>query len=203
MIYQFMKESIKNMAKPLKDVRFVVVDVETTGLDPEKERICEISMTALKNLESVSSFTSLINPQIIIPPEVLMVHGIDNKMVEESPSFIDIADIVMDFISGSVLVGHNIEFDFGFLKNEMKRAGYNIENFILIDTVKLSRKIYTIENYKLKTIANYLDIQSDRFHRAGDDVEVTVKIFQNIIRTLKSDYGIDTLESLIEFIKKN
>jgi DNA polymerase-3 subunit alpha (Gram-positive type) len=201
MIYQFMKESIKNMGKFLEDIRFVVVDVETTGLNPETERICEISMAAIKNLEVRSLFTSLINPGINIPPEVFRVHGIDNTMVEKSPRFEDIAGIILDFISDSVLVGHNIEFDFGFLKNEMKRVGYDIGDFYLVDTVALSRKLYSIKNYKLSSVARHLNIKSEVFHRAEDDVEVTVKIFQNIIRTLKHNYKVETLEDLIEFVK--
>jgi len=195
-----MKRSIKNMDKLIKDTRFVVIDVETTGLYPDKDRVCEISMSALENLEVVSMFSSLVNPGINIPLSVLSVHGISNKMVEKSPRFEDIAETVMDFISGSVLVGHNIEFDFGFLSSEINRAGYKLDDFILIDTVALSRKIYPIRNYKLKTVAEYLNISSDGYHRAEKDVEVTVKIFQNIIRTLKDMYNIKTLGRLINFM---
>ena len=189
------------MDQILEEIRFVVLDVETTGFYPEKDRICEISMAALKNLEVVNSFTSLVNPGVEIPYSVFKVHGIDNDMVARSPSFEEIANIVMDFISESVLVGHNIEFDFGFLKEEMQRAGYNIGDFLLIDTVVLSRKLYSIGNYKLQTVAKHLNIYSDTFHRAEKDVEVTVKIFQNIIRLLQDEYGIKSLREIFEFIK--
>jgi len=188
------------MSKLIEDIRFVVIDVETTGLSPKKDRICEISMVAVKNFEIVSEFSSLINPNVDIPAEAFNIHGIDNSMVERSPNFEDIADTIMDFISESVLVGHNIEFDFAFLSNEMRKIGYDIENFILIDTLTLSRKLYLIENYKLKTVADHLNINTDRYHRAQNDVEVTVKIFQNIIRTLKDEYKISTLDSLVNFL---
>ncbi|MCX7905769.1 MAG: 3'-5' exonuclease, partial [Elusimicrobiales bacterium] len=95
----------------IDNVRFVVVDVETTGLDPLKDRICEIAFIEIKGLKETFRFSSLINPSIPIPPNVTSIHGISDDDVKKAPYFSDISNRIIEVFYNSVIVGHNIMFD--------------------------------------------------------------------------------------------
>lgn len=199
---KFTKKSLENMLAnnfiTLDKVRFAVVDVETTGLDLEKDRICEIAVIVIYGLEEVNSFTSLINPQIPIPPEITRINGITDEMVLKMPSFYDLKTQIMDIMNNAVIVGHNVDFDLNFIKSEFKRAGYILEHPYKIDTLTLSRKILNLRDYKLETIARSMNLFSDSWHRAYNDALMTSRIFKNLLNFLIKESNVSTLYDLLK-----
>lgn len=201
-----MRESLKNMKLNektfIEEVRFVIMDVETTGLDPKNDRICEISMNIIKDFKEAKGLTTLVNPGVSIPYDVSKIHGITDSMVLKSPKFGDIVNQILDIIYDSVLVGHNIDFDYNFLKSEFERIGYSIPDIYVIDTLDLSRRFCGgLPNYKLETVARSMNLFSKDWHRAENDVIMTSRIFENILNILVKENGVMTLEDLLKMVQ--
>lgn len=188
----------------IDDVRFVITDVETTGLDPLKSRICEIAFIEMQGLSEIMKYSTLINPSIPIPSEVSSIHGISDDDVRDSPYFKDIAGFIADIFYDSVLVGHNIMFDYSFIDMEFKRIGMKMPQLQIVDTLVLSKKFQNITNtpnHKLSNIAKSINIDSTKWHRAMNDVFVTKEIFKYFLTILIKENGIKTLGDLLKFSK--
>jgi DNA polymerase III epsilon subunit-like protein len=125
----------------LKDLDFVVVDVEATGAKTPPNRLIELGAYKIRGGRIVDKFLSLVNPEIPIPRFVASLTGISNEMVKQAPMFAEVAPRWLDFVSDSVLIAHNAPFDTSFLNHEISRVypGHRMVNPHLC-TVKLSRR---------------------------------------------------------------
>jgi DNA polymerase-3 subunit epsilon len=94
----------------------VFLDLETTGMAPAHERITEIGLVEVVDGELVGSWSQLVNPQKFIPPFIEALTGITNEMVEDAPSFAQLAPAMFERLEGKLLIAHNARFDYGFLK---------------------------------------------------------------------------------------
>ena len=117
------------------------VDIETTGTSVSYSRIIEIGILKVQNNKLVKKYNTLINPETSIDPFIEKFTGISQKDVEKAPTFYDIKDDILELLSGSVFVAHNVRFDYGFLRNEFKRYDitFTSKHFC---TVKLARLLY-------------------------------------------------------------
>lgn len=184
----------------LKDTEFSVLDVETTGLSARNNRVIEIGIVKIKNLKVVDRYTTLINPGCDIPYFITQFTGIANSDVAYSPCFYDTAEEIEEFIGNSVMCGHNLSFDEGFLRYEFIRNGFEPLSNLNICTLKLSRKIFSSLNSKsLGSVAKYLGIKNRDSHRALSDAEATAQILIKLIKKLSKEKGIRTLQQLLEF----
>jgi len=184
----------------LKDAEFSVLDVETTGLSARNNRVIEIGIVKIKNLKITEKFTTLINPGCDIPYFITQFTGIGNSDVEYSPSFYDTAEEIEEFIGNSVISGHNLAFDEGFLRYEFIRNGYEPLSNLNVCTMKLARK--TLPNLKSKSLSSvsaHFKIKNKDAHRALSDAEVTAKVLIKMLKKLSVEKGIKTLQQLIEF----
>lgn len=164
---------------------YCVLDLETTGLSAKTEKITEIGIMKIQNGEVVDEFCEFVNPEKPIPKRVQEVTNITDEMVANSPTIDVLFPKVLDFIKDSVLVAHNASFDIGFLKNVAKNLGYKFD-YTYVDTLPLARKLYPeLKKYKLGKIAEHLKIKVEVAHRALDDVDTTVKILKEMMKTLK------------------
>ena len=108
----------------LKEAEFSVLDVETTGLSARNNRVIEIGIVRVKNLKITDKYSTLINPGCDIPYFITQFTGISNSDVAYSPSFYDTAEEIEEFIGNSIISGHNLSFDAGFLGCEFARNGF-------------------------------------------------------------------------------
>lgn len=185
---------------PVTKTSFVVADVETTGLSASRERIIEIALVKVKNLQIVEKFSTLVNPQRAIPSFITSFTGISDEDVQLSPVFYQIKDKISEIIEDSVLVAHNLPFDYSFFRNEFKLAGEKFETAASICTLKLSRKIFpSLKSKSLGSVASYLRIKNPNSHRALADAETTARILIKIIKKLKREAGIDTIGDLLAY----
>lgn len=185
---------------PLSSLTFTVVDIETTGLSSSRERIIEIALIRIEKLKIVEKFSSLINPQKFIPPFITSFTGISNDDVEDAPIFYQIKDKILESLEDSVLVAHNLAFDFSFLKNEFRLVGQQFDPKISICTLKLSRRIFpSLKSKSLGSVANFLKIKNSNAHRALSDAETTARVLIKIIHKLKKEECIETIEDLFEY----
>ena len=129
---------------PLNKATFSVVDVETTGLSANKNRVIEIAIVKVENLKIADKLHYLINPQTYIPPFITSLTGIDNDDVIGAPVFSEIVDEIISFTDNSILTAHNFTFDSAFLNTEFMISGREFVNEHSCCTLKLARKIYPI-----------------------------------------------------------
>jgi DNA polymerase III epsilon subunit family exonuclease len=185
----------------LKELDFVVVDVEATGAKTPPNRLIELGAYRIRAGRIVDKFLSLVNPEIPIPRFVIALTGISNDMVRAAPVFAEVAPRWLDFVNDSVLVAHNAPFDTSFLNHEISRVypGHRMVNPHLC-TVKLSRRIMPeLNNHRLDTIADHFSIPIISRHRAGSDALATAEIFLLLLSKLEEKHGIKDLANARNF----
>ena len=102
------------MNRPIRDLSFVILDLETTGFKPSESGVTEIAIISLKNGKE-EFFETLIDPETVIPDEIVSLTGIDNNMVMGKPKFRDVLPVVEVLFENSIFVSHNVPFDWSFL----------------------------------------------------------------------------------------
>jgi len=151
------------------DQPLVFLDVETTGAHPAYDRITEVGLVEVESGRVAAEWSTLLNPGVSIPPAIQSLTGITNEMVALAPSFGEIARELHRRLEGRILVAHNARFDYGFLRNEFRRAGLNYASRVLC-TVKLSRKLYPHEaRHNLDALTARHGIACEQRHRALGD----------------------------------
>ncbi|GIN67987.1 putative ATP-dependent helicase DinG [Bacillus sonorensis] len=171
----------------MNNQRYVVIDVETTGNSPKKgDKIIQIAAVVIENGQITERFSKYVNPNQPIPPFIEQLTGITNEMVEHEEPFSAIAEDIFELLNESCFIAHNIHFDLGFVKHELKRAGFDGLECNVLDTVELARIVYPcFDGYKLTELSEELKLKHDNPHRADSDAEVTAMIFLHILDRLK------------------
>jgi len=174
--------------RPIKQIDFAVIDIETTGLCRENDCVVEIAAVKVKNNRIVKEkFHSLVYTEYI-PYFATRIHGIDAQMVSGAPEAHEVSRDFKQFIKDCVLVGHNIvSFDMPFLYNafSLKSQAY------CVDTLKMSRLVFNKErSHKLITVAERLGIKNKKYHRALDDAMVTAQVFLEFLGLEKQKFKI-------------
>jgi DNA polymerase III epsilon subunit family exonuclease len=190
-----------SQSRLLRDLDFVVVDVEATGAKTPPNRLIELGAYRIRGGRIVDKFLSLVNPEIPIPRFVASLTGISNEMVKRAPVFAELAPQWLDFVSESVLVAHNAPFDTSFLNHEISRVypGHRMVNPHLC-TVRLSRRaLPDLSNHRLDTIAEHFSIPITSRHRAGSDALATAEIFLFLLTELQDTHGIKDLAAARSF----
>ena len=189
------KPSATNIKGQSIDTTYCVLDLETTGFSPVTEKITEIGVMKIKDGKVIDKFSTFVNPEKSIPMRVVEVTKITDDMVRTAETIEKVFPKMLEFIEGSVLVAHNAEFDIGFLKHNARVLGYDFD-FTYLDTLSLAQEIFPdFKTYKLGRIAKNLGIKVEVAHRALDDVDTTVKIFNIMLENLKGR-GAETLEDI-------
>jgi len=164
-----------------------MVDLETTGADPVRDRITEIAIIRVERGEVVSRWQSLVNPQRRIPPLIRKLIGITDDMVANAPTFAELADQVRGMLEGAVFVAHNARFDYGFLCNEYARLDQRFTADVLC-TVKLSRALYPEHHrHGLDALIARHGFVCDARHRAMGDAEVVWQFVQQAGATFETE----------------
>jgi len=165
----------------LPSSRFVVFDVETTGLTPSAgHRVIEIGAVCLENSVCTCEFHSLIDPGCKVPAAAQRVHGICDAMLCGQPGPSAVFPDFHRFIEGAVLVAHNARFDISFLRHEFSKQRLPLLNGIRC-TLELSRRcLPDLPNYRLQTVARHLlgglPLQG-QLHRALDDARLAARVW--------------------------
>lgn len=166
-----------------KKRRYVVFDVETTGLTLRNNRIIEIGAVEINGGLLGKEFHSLIDIRKPVPKAALKIHGITTSMLTGQPGVEEVMTTFLQFIRGSILVAHNAEFDMSFLRSECTRLGLSVNNRCLC-TLNLSQRLYPwLPDYRLETVAKHIlgiEIDKTKLHRALYDTRLTAQIWQKI-----------------------
>jgi len=174
-------------------MNYSIIDIETTGGNPYRDRITEIAIYVHDGENVVKEFHSLIYPERKIPYFISRMTGITDEMVANAPRFYEVAKKIVEVTENSIFVAHNASFDYNFIKTEFKNLGYFFQRDVLC-TVKLSRKIIPgKKSYSLGKLCNELGISISDRHRAKGDALATVKLFELLLRKNAGDIFVQTL----------
>lgn len=162
---------------------YAIVDIETTGGNPRRDKITDIAVLIHNGSKVIRQFSTLINPECRIPYHITALTGITNEMVAGAPKFFEIARELVELTSETIFVAHNVSFDYGFVRGEFQRLGYDFKREKLC-TVQLSRKIIPGHaSYSLGRLCDDLNIEVINRHRALGDALATSQLFDLLIET--------------------
>ncbi|MCO7240053.1 DEDD exonuclease domain-containing protein [Aeromicrobium sp. CnD17-E] len=197
--------SFEELGRPLSDVTFCVVDLETTGGSPKAgARITEIGAVKVRGGEVLGELQTLVNPEESIPAFITVLTGITDAMVVEAPRIAEALPSFLELAAGSVLVAHNAPFDVGFLKHNARELGIPWPRFEVLDTAVLARRALLreeVRNVKLSTLAAHFGAGTTPDHRALHDARATVDVLHGLFERLGS-LGVHTLEDAVTFTSK-
>jgi DNA polymerase-3 subunit epsilon/CBS domain-containing protein len=181
-------------ATPLLALDAIVLDTETTGLDPAKARIVEIGAVRLRNGKIADeSLRRLVRPDRPIPAASSAIHGIDDRAVADAPAFAELWPELSALIEGAVVIGHTLGFDLAVLKGECERAGLPWQRPRMLDTRLLAEVAAPdLAGFSLDQLAAWLGVEVTQRHSAPADALVTAKIFCALVPKLREG-GIRTL----------
>lgn len=156
----------------------VFFDIETTGLNSDKDDIIEIAALVADNTGMTSFWNTLIKIHAALPSQISELTGITDEMLESGEELSEALNKFGKRIKGRAAVCFNRKFDISFLQNAFKRNGLEFPISRVTDVLTLARKrIVDIENYKLETIAEYFNIPCENHHRAMADCETLYKVY--------------------------
>jgi DNA polymerase-3 subunit epsilon len=157
---------------------YSIIDIESNGAPFRKESIIEIAIYRFDGHEITDQFISLVNPEAEISAFVQKLTGITSKMVITAPKFHEIAKRVVEITKDSILVGHNIDFDYRMLRQSFKRLGYEF-NINTLDTIPFAKKLIPDEkSYSLSKLCKSIGIPLSEAHRASGDARATLDLFK-------------------------
>lgn len=159
---------------------YVCVDIETTGLSYKTEEIIELSAVKVKNGSAISEYSVLINPLKHIPSKISKLTGITDDMVMSADVIENVLGSFIEFIGDLTIVGHNIaSFDMPFISVAAQRAKCTIGNDY-IDTLRLAKKILSLESYSLENLSEHYNVSYEGAHRALRDCYITFECFEKL-----------------------
>ncbi|MDQ1644331.1 MAG: polymerase subunit epsilon, partial [Cryptosporangiaceae bacterium] len=201
---RYVQTSFDALGEQLRDVTFVVVDLETTGGSAAVDGITEIGAVKVRGGEVLGEFQTLVNPGVGIPPFVMVLTGITDVMVAPAPLIQEVLPSFLEFARGAVLVAHNAPFDLGFLRMACERHEMAWPAHRKLDTAVLARRVLTRDeapNCKLATLARLFQTPTKPTHRALADAKATVDVLHGLIARV-GNLGVQTFEELEAFTRQ-
>ena len=195
--------------KKYKNMRELVLDTETTGLDPENgDRIVEIGIIELSNhIKTGKQFHYYINPERESDIKAEKIHGLSRDFLSNKLKFSDIAEELVEFISDSKIIIHNAKFDVSFLNSELKRCNLNdLNNDNILDTLLLARKKYPGQSVSLDTLCRRfgIDISNRKIHGAILDAELLSLVYLELIGGKQTKLNFDNeVDIILDKVSEN
>ncbi len=178
-------------------LEYISCDLETTGINPEKDKIIEIAMLRVVEGEVVETFSTLINPRCRVPLKIKRLTGIEDQELDQSPTLDQVMPKLQNFMIPLPLVGHNIEFDRSFLEAHLGPLPFTY----CLDTLELARLVIpNASGHSLARLASQLGLAARKNHRALDDALTAVKLFNALLHKLES-LQLDVLLKLLPLLK--
>lgn len=166
-------------------MREIVLDTETTGLDPgDGHRVVEIAcIELLHHIPSGRRFQRYVNPEREMPQEALAIHGLTDEFLSQQPSFSSMADELLAFLGDDVVVSHNAEFDIGFLNAELARLRRAPLGCVQVDTLALARQRFPGAPASLDALCRRfaIDLSLREKHGAEIDCELLASVYLGLL----------------------
>lgn len=184
--------------------KYVLLDIETTGLSPKYDEIIEISAIRVEHGEIVDEFSELVKPKEEISSFITRLTGITNEMVESSRDIKNVLGSFKEFLKNEdIISGYNINFDINFLYDNFQDNLNHYFDNDFVDVMRLARNAFKneVESFKLKKLAKHFKLSTEGMHRGIKDCRVTLEIFHLAKEKILGEH--ENLEKFLEWKKKN
>lgn len=174
------------------------VDIETSGSSTQFDRIIEIGIVRVENNVVTKTYETLLNPDTYVSPFIESLTGITTKDLENAPTFYEVKDEILEMLSDSIFVAHNVRFDYGFLKSEFKRnlTPFTAKQFC---TVKLSRTLFPEQKqHNLDAIINRFGFACANRHRALGDATVLWDFYNHVQKQVDSGIFLQAVHTVLK-----
>jgi DNA polymerase III subunit epsilon len=177
---------------------FVCIDCETTGLDPNQDRIIEVAAVHFTLTETFEKFESLVNPECVIPESSIAIHHITQEMVAGKPTITALLPHLLQLIGKRTIVGHGVGFDIEVIALAAERAGIpcNLRYNSYLDTLRMARLYGESPTNSLEQLRRHFNIELEGAHRAMNDVVVNMEVFKYLAKRYR------TLEQLFDVLSR-
>ncbi len=166
---------------------YIAFDVETTGLNPLEDEILEIGALKVREGRVAERFMEFIRPTLSVPPAITALTGITDEMIAGARSRRQVVADFLDFCGDDILIGHNVSFDYSFMKCSAAADGLPFEK-MGIDTLKIAQKVHRdLESKSLGSLCDYYHIENRSAHRAYHDALATAKLYQTLAHYFETD----------------
>lgn len=179
-------------------VTFVCIDCESTGLDPQSDRIIEVAAVRFTLDNVLEQIDRLVNPECTIPESSIAIHHITQEMVADKPTIKDILPELLHIIGSHIIVGHGVGFDIQLIVNAAQRCGIpcNIQHNLYLDTLRMARLYGESPVNSLEQLRRHFNVEAEGAHRAMNDVIVNMEVFKRLAKFYK------TTEQLFEALSR-
>jgi DNA polymerase-3 subunit epsilon len=194
--------SFDELGTPLREVTFVVLDLETTGGSAERDAITEVGAVKVRGGERLGELATLVDPGTGIPPQVVALTGITTALVTGAPRLPQVLPSLLEFLTGAVLVAHNAPFDAGFLRAACARHGAVWPRPPVVCTARLARAVLTRDeapSVRLGALAELFGTATRPTHRALADARTTVEVLHHLLGRI-GNLGVQSLEELLALV---
>jgi DNA polymerase III subunit epsilon len=177
----------------------VAIDIETSGAYPLSSEICEIAAVKYQDGKIIDTFQSLVKVTKPMSDFIIGIHGITNEMVADAPTIGEVLPKFLAFITDSIIIGHHVQFDLGFIAIEIEKHNLKYPNNLILCTSLLSRNlIMESPNHKLQTLIQFLKLDQGTAHRALDDAKACLEVFHRSLLRVESDSKYSEIEEIQE-----
>jgi DNA polymerase-3 subunit alpha (Gram-positive type) len=191
---------INGIESKFEEATYVVIDLETTGLNPRSDEIMEIGAVKTKDGQILEEFHTFVRPEKL-KQKSLDITGITQEMLKDAPSISQVLPNLLTFLKDSVIVAHNADFDITFLRNTFSK--YSIDfNPTYIDTLRFSQALLRnkLKSFSLDKLVDHFDLGTFQHHRALDDARVTTQVFWKLLELAKKK-SINTLDKINKLVE--
>ncbi len=193
------------LGTPLRDVTFVVLDLETTGGSAGADSITEVGAVKVRGGEQLGELATLVDPGTGVPPGIVALTGITSAMTSGAPRLPEVLPSVLEFLRGAVLVAHNAPFDAGFLRAACQRHGQVWPRPPVLCTARLARAVLPHDeapSVRLGALAELFDTATRPTHRALADARATVEVLHRLLERV-GNLGVQSLEELLALARES
>jgi len=197
--------SFDELGTPLREVTFVVLDLETTGGAPTTDAITEVGAVKVRGGEQVAELATLVDPGTGVPPHIVALTGITTAMIADAPRLPEVLPTILEFLRGSVLVAHNAPFDAGFLRAACERHGQAWPKPPVLCTARLARAVLSRDeapSVRLGALARLFGTATTPNHRALSDARATVEVLHHLMERV-GNLGVQSLEELLGLARES
>lgn len=169
---------------------YVMIDTETTGFSVEWDSLIEIGALKIRGGEVVDTFETFVKLDGELPDFITELTGITDAMLADAPAPQEAVKAFLDFLGNDVIVGYNVRFDIGFIREDIKQYFGQEMNNDYIDCMRIARKLFPEEkHHRLKDMRKLLGIGVDKEHRASHDCVATKAVFEQLRNVAIEKYG--------------
>lgn len=181
---------------------FVALDMEMTGVNAASDQIIDVGMLKVIDGKVVDEYSQLVYPGFEVSANITDLTGITNEMLVGKPSISELIPEILEFIGDLPLLGHNIIFDYSFLKKAVVNCGGTFAKSG-IDTLKIARRILPPDQKKkLELLCKDFGIDAGHSHRAFDDARSAMELYYKLYEINPEDFGFDEAQELVFAVKK-